>query len=44
MIINEDDEKEVENLVAELSSYNLNLANKSKLIEFEKDDPTNYHI
>ena len=44
MIINEDDEKEIENLLAELQTYPLPPEANPSACEFEKDDPTNFHI
>ena len=43
-VVNEDDEKEIEILLAELNKYNIDPKNAPTTIEFEKDDPTNFHI
>ena len=40
----EEDEEAVERLEKELRTLQLNRSGKWNLIEFEKDDPTNYHI
>lgn len=40
----EEDEEVIAKLEKELAGLNLNLSGKWNLIEFEKDDPTNFHI
>lgn len=44
VIINEDDEKEIESLLNELVQYPLDPATNPSVVEFEKDDPSNFHI
>lgn len=44
VIISEDDEKECEILMKELLSYQIDSKHKTQIVEFEKDDPTNFHI
>lgn len=44
VIINEDDEKEIEVLLEELNSYTIDKAAGPQGVEFEKDDPKNFHI
>ena len=43
-IVTEDDEKEVENLLEELKSLSLESSKSPQCVEFEKDDPSNFHI
>ena len=43
-ILSEDDEKEIEVLLGELTKYNIDAKNDPTAIEFEKDAPTNFHI
>ena len=43
-MINDEDEKEIEKVIKELEGYNINQSKKGQTIEFEKDDPTNFHI
>lgn len=43
-IITEDDEKEVENLLEELKTLSLDPSKAPQCVEFEKDDPSNFHI
>lgn len=43
-IINEDDEKEVQALLEELTKLSSHSGVKPNSIAFEKDDKTNYHI
>ena len=43
-IFTDEDEKEIEKLLVELNGYNLNPDQKTAPVEFEKDDPTNFHI
>lgn len=44
VVINEDDEKDAENLYNELLGYKIDHSKKPQVVEFEKDDPTNFHI
>ena len=44
MEINEEDEVEIKNLVEELSKVPTLEERKPIVVEFEKDDPTNFHI
>lgn len=44
VIINDEDEREVERLLKDLKSYEINPDIKTSIVEFEKDDPTNFHI
>mgnify|MGYP002361325337 FL=1 len=41
---NDEDEREIEKLEKELRGYNINPAERTAIVEFEKDDPTNFHI
>ena len=41
---NDEDEKEIEKLLNNLTKYSINPDYKPTIIEFEKDDPTNFHI
>lgn len=42
--INDEDEQENEKLLKQLTQYQINPKQKTQVIEFEKDDPTNFHI
>lgn len=44
VIINEDDEKEIDILLEELNNYTIDKAASPQGVEFEKDDPKNFHI
>lgn len=44
VIINEDDEKEIDILLEELNNYGIDKAAAPQGVEFEKDDPKNFHI
>jgi ubiquitin-activating enzyme E1 len=44
VIIDEQDEIELKKLVEELSNFPLNPDHAPSVVEFEKDDPTNFHI
>jgi ubiquitin-activating enzyme E1 len=43
-IVTEDDEKEVENLLEELKALSIDASKAPQCVEFEKDDPSNFHI
>ena len=42
--LNEEDEQEVENLLKQLREIKPDASKKTAPVEFEKDDPTNFHI
>jgi ubiquitin-activating enzyme E1 len=44
VVINDEDEEEAAKLLTILEGYELNPALKTNVVEFEKDDPTNFHI
>lgn len=43
-VFNDEDEREIEKILKELNGVTINPDSKPEAIEFEKDDPTNYHI
>lgn len=43
-IVTEDDEKEVESLLEELETFSIDASKAPQCVEFEKDDPSNFHI
>jgi ubiquitin-activating enzyme E1 len=44
VMINDEDEREIEKLLKDLEGYNINQNKKGQTVEFEKDDPSNFHI
>lgn len=44
VMVSDEDEKEIEKLLKDLQGYNIDASKKGETIEFEKDDPTNFHI
>jgi ubiquitin-activating enzyme E1 len=44
VLATDEDEKEIEKLLIALNGYNIEPSHKTNPVEFEKDDPTNYHI
>ena len=43
-MVNDEDEEEIAKLLKLLNGYSINPDLKSGAVEFEKDDPTNFHI
>lgn len=44
VMVNDEDEEEIAKLLKLLNGYSINPDLKSGAVEFEKDDPTNFHI